>query len=150
MSFRNYKPGDISKEFWEKAIQFHGTFHGLKITNWIKQREDSRNIKKDCKRSLKTIFDIIECNSKKNKTTELWFARYHIYAGENHSQGTQVKDRKDRKEVAYVTIGNTAFCLIFYLTDIHFPSNLQNVGHVSEQKIKFRPIRTREIAGVRL
>ena len=29
------KPGDTTKEFWEKAIQFHGTFHGLKITNWI-------------------------------------------------------------------------------------------------------------------
>ena len=29
------KPGDITKEFREKAIQFHGTFHGLKITNWI-------------------------------------------------------------------------------------------------------------------
>ena len=28
------KPGDLTKEFWEKAIQFHGTFHGLKITNW--------------------------------------------------------------------------------------------------------------------
>ena len=28
------KPGDITKEFWEKPIQFHGTFHGLKITNW--------------------------------------------------------------------------------------------------------------------
>ena len=27
------KPGDITKEFWEKAIKFHGTFHGLKITN---------------------------------------------------------------------------------------------------------------------
>ena len=26
-------PGDITKEFWEKAIQFHGTFHGLKIKN---------------------------------------------------------------------------------------------------------------------
>ena len=26
--------GDITKKFWEKAIQFHGTFHGLKITNW--------------------------------------------------------------------------------------------------------------------
>ena len=22
---------DITKEYWEKAIQFHGTFHGLKI-----------------------------------------------------------------------------------------------------------------------
>ena len=29
------KPGDITKEFWEKALQFHGTFHGLKITNWV-------------------------------------------------------------------------------------------------------------------
>ena len=27
------KPGDIIKELWEKVIQFHGTFHGLKITN---------------------------------------------------------------------------------------------------------------------
>ena len=27
------KPGDVTKEFWEKAIRFHGTFHGLKITN---------------------------------------------------------------------------------------------------------------------
>ena len=29
------KPGDITKEFWEKAIHFHGIFHGLKITNCI-------------------------------------------------------------------------------------------------------------------
>ena len=29
------KPGDITKEFWKKAIQFQGTFHGLKITNWF-------------------------------------------------------------------------------------------------------------------
>ena len=29
------KPGDIIKEFWEKVIQFHGTFHGLQITNCI-------------------------------------------------------------------------------------------------------------------
>ena len=27
------KPGDVKKEFQEKAIQFHGIFHGLKITN---------------------------------------------------------------------------------------------------------------------
>ena len=33
------KPGDITKEFWEKTIQFHGTFHGLKITKWIKLRQ---------------------------------------------------------------------------------------------------------------
>ena len=37
--FRWYnKPGDITKEFWWKAIQFYGTFHGLKITNWISLR----------------------------------------------------------------------------------------------------------------
>ena len=28
------KPGGITKKFWEKAIQFHGAFHGLKITKW--------------------------------------------------------------------------------------------------------------------
>ena len=28
------KPGDIIIEFWEKTIQLHGIFHGLKITNW--------------------------------------------------------------------------------------------------------------------
>ena len=28
------KLGDITNEFWEKAIRFHGTLHGLKITNW--------------------------------------------------------------------------------------------------------------------
>ena len=29
------KPGDITKEFYENAIQFHWTFRGLKITNWF-------------------------------------------------------------------------------------------------------------------
>ena len=29
------KPGNITKYFQEKAIQFHGTFHGLKITNCV-------------------------------------------------------------------------------------------------------------------
>ena len=29
------KPRDITKEFQQKAVQFHGTFHGLKITNLI-------------------------------------------------------------------------------------------------------------------
>ena len=28
------EPGDITKAFWEKAIQFHGLLHGLKITNY--------------------------------------------------------------------------------------------------------------------
>ena len=27
------KLGDITKEFWQKAIRFHGTVRGLKITN---------------------------------------------------------------------------------------------------------------------
>ena len=27
-----------------------------------------------------------------NKSTELWFARYHICAGEKHPQETEVKD----------------------------------------------------------
>ena len=27
------EPGDITKKCWYKAIQFHGTFHGLKIIN---------------------------------------------------------------------------------------------------------------------
>ena len=32
----------------------------------------------------------------------------------------------------------------------HFRGELQHVGHVGVQKIKCRPIRTREIGGVRL
>ena len=38
-----YNTGDITKEFWEKAIQFHETFHGLKITNWNALRSQSDN-----------------------------------------------------------------------------------------------------------
>ena len=29
------KPVGMTKKFWEKAIQFHGTFPEFKITNWI-------------------------------------------------------------------------------------------------------------------
>ena len=54
------------------------------------------------------------------------------------------------REVVYVTIGNPAFCLALYLTGVHFRGELQHVGDASEQKIKCRPIRTREIGGVRL
>ena len=40
------KPGDLTKEFWKKkAIQFHETFHGLKITNWF---GDGHNERVDC------------------------------------------------------------------------------------------------------
>ena len=31
---RLIKPGDTTKGFLEKTIQFHKTFHGLKIRNW--------------------------------------------------------------------------------------------------------------------
>ena len=49
-----------------------------------------------------------------------------------------------------MTIENPAFCLALYLTGVHFRGELQHVGHVDEQKIKCRPIRTPEIASVRL
>ena len=49
-----------------------------------------------------------------------------------------------------MTIGNPAFCLALYLTGLHFRGELQHVGDVSEQKIKCRPIRTREIGDARL
>ena len=49
-----------------------------------------------------------------------------------------------------VTIGNPAFCLFLYLTGVHFRGKLQHIGYVSPQKIKCRPIRTREIGGVTL
>ena len=48
-----------------------------------------------------------------------------------------------------VTVRNPAFCLALYLTGVLFRGKLQHVGDVSEQKIKCRPIRTREIAAVR-
>ena len=39
------KPGDITIEFWEKAIQFHGTFQGLKIAKSFKPSQKKK--KKD-------------------------------------------------------------------------------------------------------
>ena len=53
-------------------------------------------------------------------------------------------------EGVYVTIGNPAFCLFLYLTDVHFRGELQLGGDASQQKIKCRPIRTREIGDVSL
>ena len=50
----------------------------------------------------------------------------------------------------YATIGNPAICLTLYLTGVHFRCELQHVGQLCKQKIKCQPIRTREIAGVRL
>ena len=49
-----------------------------------------------------------------------------------------------------MTIGNPAFCLALYLTDVHIQGKLQHVGEVSEDKINCRTIRTREIDGARL
>ena len=49
-----------------------------------------------------------------------------------------------------MTIRNPAFSLALYLTGVHFWHELQDVGDVSEQKIKSRPIRTREIGRARL
>ena len=53
-------------------------------------------------------------------------------------------------EVVCVTIGNPAFGLTLYLTGVHFWGELQHVGDVNEQKIKFWSIRTPETGGVRL
>ena len=53
-------------------------------------------------------------------------------------------------EVVYVITGNQAFCFALHLAGVHFQGELQHVGHVGEPKIKCRPIRTREISGVRL
>ena len=49
-----------------------------------------------------------------------------------------------------MTIGNLAFCLALYLTGVHFRGELQHGDDVSKEKIKCRPIRTREIGGARL
>ena len=49
-----------------------------------------------------------------------------------------------------MTIRNPAFCLALLLTGVHFLGELQHFGDVSEQKLKCRPIGTREIGGVRL
>ena len=49
-----------------------------------------------------------------------------------------------------MTTGNSVFCLSLYLTDVHFRGELQHGGDVIPQKIKCRPIRTREIGDVLL
>ena len=48
------KPGDITKEFWEKAVEFHGTFHGLKIANckhlyiWLENSAEGLGSRREC------------------------------------------------------------------------------------------------------
>ena len=49
-----------------------------------------------------------------------------------------------------MTTGNPAFCLALYLTGVHFRGEFQQVGDISEQKFKCRPIRTRGIDGATL
>lgn len=55
-------------------------------------------------------------------------------------------------EVFYVTVWNPALCLTLYLTARWWchVSDVQHVGDVISKKIKFHPIRTREIGGVTL
>lgn len=48
--------------------------------------------------------------------------------------GAVVYDVIGIKEVVYVKIGNQAFLLFLYLTDVHFRGELQHVGHVGLQK----------------
>ena len=57
---------------------------------------------------------------------------------------------KEALEGVHVTNGNPASCLFFYLTFVHFGGKLQYGGDFSQQKIKRRPIKTREIGGVSL
>ena len=42
------------------------------------------------------------------------------------------------------------FCLFLYLTDVHFRGELRHVCAVSEQKLKYWPIRAQKISGARL
>ena len=49
-----------------------------------------------------------------------------------------------------MTIVHSAFYLFLCLTGVHFRRELQHGGDVSQQKIKCRPIRAREIGGVSL
>ena len=49
-----------------------------------------------------------------------------------------------------MTIRNPAIYLDLYLAGVHFRGELKHAGLVGEQKIKCRPIRTREMAGVTL
>ena len=39
-----------------------------------------------------------------------------------------------------MTIGNPVFCLLLYLTGVHFRGELQHGGDISQQKVKCRPI----------
>ena len=72
------KPGDITKDFWGEAIQFHGTFHRLKITNRIACKKNwvlpDLNVKVCCNNDQKNSK---HCN-KKNKQFLLDFLGFWI------------------------------------------------------------------------
>ena len=44
-----------------------------------------------------------------------------------------------------MTIANPAFCLALYVTGVHFRGELQHGCQVGEQKVKYQPIKNREI-----
>ena len=48
------------------------------------------------------------------------------------------------------TTGKLAFCLALYSTGVHLRDELPHVGHVGKQEMECWPIKTWEIAGVRL
>ena len=52
--------------------------------------------------------------------------------------------------MVFILTKKKVFCRYFYLTGVHFRDELQHGGDVSQQKIKCRPIITREIGGVSL
>ena len=50
----------------------------------------------------------------------------------SHEDNIQKKKQLAKNNCDYVTIGNSAFCLVLYLTGVHFRGELQHVGHVGE------------------
>ena len=75
------KPSDITKEFRKKAIQFHRTFHGLKITNCPKRYQVSNVLKKILcdliwKNCFFRIFSLLVLGHSK-KTLRLGFLTNH-------------------------------------------------------------------------
>ena len=76
------KPGDTTKEFSEKAIQFNGTFHGLTITNWSAENSDPDGP------FDKNIFDAVLASS------DVIREKVHRQTGE-HIKKTQKKQQRD-------------------------------------------------------
>ena len=86
-------------------------------------------------RGLKTIYGIIGYNSKNEKLTELWFEWYQICAGEKHSQGTQVKDHRGRKDQKYVkSLGKISFFTGEKVYDTEYNKKALNVMKIESVK----------------